>query len=341
VGEGFGIDAAWTFGGIATWYFSPLFGLRAHYGYMPSDFPVDAEGLPLNNHVYDVSAVFRPWAGSMESGFLASTYLFLGGGGLTANPSGSAGTCESRTLSMGACLSMEGDGGSVGQGVAGFGFDVLDFAGLALFAELAGHAYDSPVHVDGGFMPVRVNPLVAGQTIVVADDEWTLAGRLVTGFRYGFGDLMPPPRAMALAPPPPAPAPAPAARPTTVPLPVCVVAGEGLTTVAATYDPATRDTVVGGQPFAARFPATPPAYAAGASWFISSDSMRFNDVTYVKFGVVREVGADQLRRVGEVMGTNVFIESSPAAPRTVVYVPTRPGCEFQPYTAREAVRPRG
>ena len=339
-GEGFGINAAWTFGGIATWYFNPVFGLRAHYGYMPSDYPVDAEGLPLNNHLYDLSAVFRPWAGSTGSGFLASSYLFVGGGGMTANPAGSRGSCEAGTLARGACLAMAGDGGSVGQGVAGFGFNVFDFSGLGLFAELAGHAYDSPVHVDGGFMPPRVNPLVAGQTIVVADDEWTFAGRLVAGIRYGFGDLMPPPRVMVTAPPPP-PAPPPVVRPASVPVSLCVISGTELTTVAGVYDPATRDTTVGGERFAARYAATGPTYAAGTSWFIGSDSVRFNDVTYVKFGVVREMQPKLLRRVGDVMGTSVFMETSPVAPATVIYVPTRPNCEFQPYTARAAVRPRG
>ena len=69
--------------------------------------------------------------------------------------------------------------------------------------------------------------------------------------------------------------------------------------------------------------------------------MAFSDRTWVKFGVTRVIQPPQLQRVGEVNGTPLFAEAGRESPFEVVYVPVRPGCEFQPYQPREVIRPRG
>lgn len=40
-------------------------------------------------------------------------------------------------------------------------------------------------------------------------------------------------------------------------------------------------------------------------------------------------------------GVSLFAESGATMPHQVLYVPVRPGGEFQPYQAREQLRPRG
>jgi len=111
--------------------------------------------------------------------------------------------------------------------------------------------------------------------------------------------------------------------------------------VTASFRPATNDTVIGGQAFAQAHPASAPDYAAGANWFIQSDTMAYSDRTWVKFGVTRVIQPPQLQRVGDHMGTSVFAEAGRQAPFEVLYIPVRPGCEFQPYQPRAAIRPRG
>ena len=120
-----------------------------------------------------------------------------------------------------------------------------------------------------------------------------------------------------------------------------MVEGGQLRTVTATFNPATGDTMVTGQRFGTAHPATAPTYAAGAGWFVQGDQMAFNNREWVRFGVTRVIQPGQLQRVGEVQGTSVFAETGATAPYQVVYVPVRPGCEFQPYQPRAALRPRG
>ena len=111
--------------------------------------------------------------------------------------------------------------------------------------------------------------------------------------------------------------------------------------ITATFRPATNDTVVGTQPFRTANPATAPAYAAGATWFIQTDSLRYNNQTWVKYGLPRIAQPSEMSRIGDVQGTSLFAAAGRAAPYDVIFVPTRPGCEFQGYQMRAAIRPRG
>ena len=122
---------------------------------------------------------------------------------------------------------------------------------------------------------------------------------------------------------------------------VCVIQNGQLQTVSAMFQPTSQDTMIGNQQFATVHPTTAPNYAAGSSWFVQQDTMAFNNGTWVKFGVTRVIQPPQLQRVGDNMGTPLFAEAGRAAPYEVLYVPVRPGCEFQPYQPREVIRPRG
>jgi hypothetical protein len=52
---------------------------------------------------------------------------------------------------------------------------------------------------------------------------------------------------------------------------------------------------------------------------------------YVKYGLPRVLGVNEVTRVGEFQGVPIFAEAGRTAPYEVIYVPVRPGCEFQPY----------
>jgi hypothetical protein len=219
----------------------------------------------------------------------------------------------------------------VGQGSAGAGIALLPLArGLSLFGEAGVHVYDSPTHVDDAW----VGPITAptGTTVRVADDRVAVTGRLAIGLMAMLGNLLPPPPMVApppppvVAPPPPPPPPAPSPMRD---VQVCVVEGGQLRNVTAQYNTATGDTMAGGQPFATRYPAT-SGYAAGAVWFIGNQAVTVMDRRYVKYGLPRILGANEVTRVGEYMGVPVFAEAGRTMPE-VIYLPVRPGCELQPY----------
>jgi hypothetical protein len=174
-----------------------------------------------------------------------------------------------------------------------------------------------------------------GEIFTIADDRWAITSRFVAGLRYGIGDLTPAGVPFLVSPVQPAPPPR-----ALLPIAVCVAAPTGLSVVEALYDPVTGDTTVAGTAFAARHPAKAPVYAAGAGWFAASDTLRLDGATYVKLGVTHTLQPGQLVRVGEVAGTGVFVETGDGGPNGLVYLPVRPGCEFQPYAAHPEIRPR-
>lgn len=367
--DGFGIGLTPVMGATASWYFTPALGLRLHGAYMPSDFPTrdenagvaafgslgpavasvnalgeDDSRFPVNNWLADLNLVFRPYATS-RSDWLGSTYFFVGGGLMATDVAGDgdlAGNrdCVDQYEPLGACLSYDADRGTVGQGTAGFGLNFFPLGSrLGLFGELAVHGYDAPFRT-----PAEDD---ARFTSSLTEDRFAWTPRAVVGLKLSLGDLRP---AVVVAPPvvtpAPTPAPAPAPAPEERTVTVCVVENGALANVTATYLPASEDTLVSvngvRRPFAEAYPATAPHYAAGATWFINSGDVRLEDREYVRFGVPRLItGTTQLQRVGEFEGVPMFAETGASAPYSVLYVPTRPGCEFQPFQLREQIRVRG
>jgi hypothetical protein len=338
-GNNYGIGTNPIFGLNTTFWTTETFGVRLHGAYMPSRFPhhegrpIAAEGYPLNNYFIDLDAVFRPWWARADMGnLMSSLYFWLGGGVLFTDVAGDPTplpgneyVCVPNYAPHGVCLSYEPGYASVGQGTIGIGADVMALAGnIGLFGELGAHGYSAPLHT-GPASP--------------ATDRFAVTTRGVLGLKMGIGALAPP--VVPVPPPPPPPAPAPPPPPAERQIQVCVVQNGQLQMVNATFRPATNDTVIGAQPFRTAHPATAPNYAAGANWFVQQDTMAFNQQTWVKFGVTRVIQPPQLQRVGDNMGTPVFAEAGRAAPYEVLYVPVRPGCEFQPYQPRAMIRPRG
>jgi hypothetical protein len=129
------------------------------------------------------------------------------------------------------------------------------------------------------------------------------------------------------SPSPPAAQPTPAA---SVQIRVCVLAQGTLQEVNAQYNRATGDTIVNGRPFREVFP-TGPSYAAGAEWYINNEPITLARRRYVKYGLPRVLGVNEVAAVGEYRGVRVFAEAGVQNPPELLYVPVRVGCEFQPY----------
>jgi hypothetical protein len=311
--EGYSPELSGIFGATAAFFFTPTLGLRLHGAYMPQEFPSGENfepdyGLVTNSYLYDLDLVFRPFIASETAGnLMASTYFFLGGGGYTANIAGETrypGCLEPRFRTAGVCVSDSPTLSSTGMGVLGVGADLFPVgSALALFVEAAGHVYDSPAHVNDNAQNAK--------------DRITVTPRLVLGLKAMFGNLIPPP---------------PPARPTdtTRAIQVCVVQGGALTTVTAQYNTATGDTTVNGQRFATAYPAT-TGYAAGSTWYINNEPITVNGRRYVKYGLPRVLGANEVSRTADFNGVPVFAETGATGATEVLYVPVRPGCEFQPY----------
>ncbi len=335
-----------VFGAQATFWVTPMFGLRAHGLYAPMKFPFASDGFfdaggddgtddgrLVNSYFYDLNLAVRPFVRS--AGWYRSVYLFAGGGGLTVDLAGEDRLeCEPVTLARGACLAYEPDFATVGQGTAGAGITLFEITPLfGVFGELAAHVYDSPAHVGDGFIGQLSAP--TGSTVRVADDRTAVTGRAVIGLKAMFGDFTPPAPVAMMPPPAPLPAPvevapqpAPAA-PSMQQIQVCVVQDGGVASVMAMYNPAAGDTTVNGQPFATAYPAG-AQYAANATWFINNEPVTFQGRRFVKYGLPRVLGVSEVTRVGDFGGVPVFAEAGQTRP-DVVYLPVRPGCEFQPY----------
>ena len=333
--EGWAPGFSGIFGGIAQFWLTPSLGLRLHGAYLPQNLP-EAEGfesdkLVTNSYLYDLDLVFRPFF-SQAPGFMPSVYFFLGGGGYTADigdymtpgvDDSDAIACipQARWASSGVCVSTSPEFASTGMGVVGVGADFFPLGPVSLFGELAVHGYDSPAHV-------RQNG--------PGEDKFTFTPRAVLGLKAMFGDILPPPPPLVIPPPVVVPQP-----PEVVPPPpvvvdtrediqICVLQQDGsLTTVTGSYSRTAGDTLVNGQPFATAYP-TGAQYAANATWFINNEPVMFQNRRFVKYGLPRVLGVNEVTRMGDFMGVPVFAEAGQTRP-DVIYVPVRSGCEFPPY----------
>ena len=153
---------------------------------------------------------------------------------------------------------------------------------------------------------------------------------LLGGARPAMVVAPPPPSVPPIAPPLPPPPPPQPQRPAMTTISVCVVQNGMPGTVQAQYDPATRDTTVDGRPFGQAHAAAAAPYASGAAWYIQNEQITVQGRRFVKFGTPRVLGVNDVVRAGEHQGVPVFAEAGTARP-DVLYVPVRPGCEFQPY----------
>src|SRR3954471_22848452 len=99
--NGYKPEVSPVFGAEATYWLSPTFGVRLDGKFLPSHMPRGvgsvSDGWPENVWTYDLDLMWRPmfWSGT---GFLSSMYVFLGGGGLTADAAFASSECLTKAL---------------------------------------------------------------------------------------------------------------------------------------------------------------------------------------------------------------------------------------------------
>lgn len=111
---------------------------------------------------------------------------------------------------------------------------------------------------------------------------------------------------------------------------VCFMDDGRLREVQVTYNSLTGETTYEGRPFTeiSRDTAT---YAAEKLWYINNEPVTWETRRFIKYGMPRPLAAAELRPIGRYDGVALFTEAAhPGAPE-IVFVPTRPGCEFQSY----------
>ena len=116
---------------------------------------------------------------------------------------------------------------------------------------------------------------------------------------------------------------------------VCVLSDGALKDVPASYDTRTGDTLVTVSTGPVYFHAVYPndaSYAEGHAWYFKNNALRHRGRRYRKYGLPRVLGTSEIVRATSTVGTvPLFVEDATANPPEVLYVPVRPGCEFQPY----------
>lgn len=115
---------------------------------------------------------------------------------------------------------------------------------------------------------------------------------------------------------------------------MCLVRDGRLQEIPIRYNSRTADTLtVDSLPISQVAPLTGD-YASVAGWYVENESVIFRGNRYVKYGLPRVLGINEVTKVGEYQHVGVYAEAGDTASvASVFYMPSRPGCEFQPYVA--------
>lgn len=356
-------------GTVATYWPARKVGIRAHAGYVPAPLP-QADGTELtsidddrvlNLWLYDLSLAFRPWAPAATEvgGPLSGAHLYAGIGGVTVDPAGDGGCIFPYSISD-ACLTR--DPTRELQFTAGVSTGVIRVAGpVGVFFDAGAHVYDSPFTRGApDFDPDDVCDVEC-----IGDSNTGISVRGVVGLALAFG-------APRIAPPPPTPPtpPPPTPQPEPTPVRLCVQVDGIPRYVDGWVRPETGDTVVVDgsvrRPLRAVYPAAAP-FADERGWFaadqvlvpsagawytaeeqavvstpgrwerVDEGRIERRDRTglfYKRFGLPRQLPPERLRRVGEIDGVPILVDTAEDAdqPRELL-VPVRNECQVQPFRA--------
>ena len=112
---------------------------------------------------------------------------------------------------------------------------------------------------------------------------------------------------------------------------MCVLSNGRLEAVPVLINTVTLDTTYRGRPFSAAFPVD-STYAGAARWYLDAEPVFVAEGRYMKYGAPRILGTTDVVPAATFRGVTVFAEAGTDLRRPeVIYVPTRHGCEFQPY----------
>lgn len=81
---------------------------------------------------------------------------------------------------------------------------------------------------------------------------------------------------------------------------------------------------------------TPFTGAEGRNWFSDSEPLVINGASYVKYGLPRILGPDEVTWLAEHDEVGVFAEANRGDTPEVIYALVAPDCSFQPYQRRQA-----
>ncbi|HEX6369061.1 MAG TPA: hypothetical protein VF006_09010 [Longimicrobium sp.] len=138
--------------------------------------------------------------------------------------------------------------------------------------------------------------------------------------------------------PPPMPAATPAQRRPPPPAEVCrcitlcFVERGRLREIPVLYSTQTGDTLTKDSlPLSTAVPLT-GEYASVAGWYVNDEPITVRGRPFRRHARPRVLGIEEVVKIGEHDGVGVYAEAEDTASASrVVYLPTRPGCEFQPY----------
>lgn len=115
----------------------------------------------------------------------------------------------------------------------------------------------------------------------------------------------------------------------------CIVRNGQLREIRIVYDVARGDTMTADSlPISQIAPLT-GEYAGVAEWYVNRERIRFRGRRYAQYGLPRILDVREVSRVGAHGRVPVFAEAGDTTTHPVLYLPTRPGCEFQPYAPME------
>lgn len=121
---------------------------------------------------------------------------------------------------------------------------------------------------------------------------------------------------------------------------ICVLSASEFRTVAAVFRPETGDTlvIVAGErrPFSEVYPAD--LYAGDRVWFIEGAPITIAGTEYERYGLSIAARPEELFRVAEYDGVEVFARRGESNQPETLYVPAGPSCEVQPYRTSAAIR---
>lgn len=115
----------------------------------------------------------------------------------------------------------------------------------------------------------------------------------------------------------------------------CLIENGVLKTVDSDYDPATGIyslTINGAKKsFDEIYPPAGREYAASATWYKNNDTISLNGQRYIKYGLPRVLGTNEIEKAWTYKNIGVYVEAGYKSTTEVIYIPVRRGCEFQPY----------
>jgi hypothetical protein len=76
-------------------------------------------------------------------------------------------------------------------------------------------------------------------------------------------------------------------------------------------------------------------YAGAEEWLRRGDPVSHGGRRYLRTGGERRIGLELLRRIGDHEGILLFAGEEDPPPPDALYVPTAPGCIFQPYVRED------